>query len=304
MTMTDYPTFPDFKPIEIDDRDFLQERLWAYQPETSELTFTNLFIWRDAYHVQWTMKDDVLLLLARDNDDEFYGLPLVGTAPRLEAAQVFLRWLQEEKGVAEPRIERADERLMQELTEAEEITSEPTRDQFDYVYLREDLAELSGRDYSNKRNHINYFQRMYEYTYEPLTEENIAACVEVACEWCEKYRCEDDMNLLEERDAVLSSLENFPLLRAKGGVIRVEGEIEAFSVGEMMNAEMLVVHIEKADPDIRGLYQLINRDFVRNCCQDAVYVNREQDLGVSGLRRAKKSYHPNHMVKKYRLRLR
>jgi hypothetical protein len=301
--VTDYPEFPDFKPIAMEDRDFLHKRLWDYQPNTSELTFTNLFIWREAYQVQWAMMDDVLLLLGQDDEGEFYGLPLVATTSRLDAAQTFLRWLREERGVSNPRIERADERLMQELAEADDIVSEPTRDQFDYVYRREDLAELSGRDYSNKRNHINYFMRMYEYTYEPLSQDNIAACVEVACEWCEKYRCEDDMNLLEERDAVLSSLENFPLLRAKGGVIRVEGKIQAFSVGEMMNEETLVVHVEKADPDIRGLYQLINRDFVRNCCQDAVYVNREQDLGVPGLRRAKESYHPDHMARKYRLQL-
>ncbi|MGC9400554.1 MAG: DUF2156 domain-containing protein [Anaerolineae bacterium] len=301
--MTAYPTFPHFKPLAMEDRDALHERLWAYQPTTSELTFTNLFIWRDAYRVQWSLLDDVLLLLAEGDDEEFYGFPPVATAPRLDATRTFLRWLREEQGVAEPRIERADERLVQELAEADDIVSEPTRDHFDYVYLREDLAELSGRDYSSKRNHLNYFLRMYEYTYEPLAQDNIAACVEVACEWCEKYRCEDDMNLLEERDAVLSSLENFPLLRAQGGVIRVEGKIQAFSVGEMMNAETLVVHIEKADPDIRGLYQLINREFVRHCCQEAVYVNREQDLGVPGLRRAKQSYHPHHMEKKYRLRL-
>ncbi len=301
--MTDYPIFPEFKPIAIDDRDFLHEQLWAYQPVTSELTFTNLFIWREAYHVQWSLLDDVLLLLAEDDAGEFYGLPPIGTQPRLEASQTFLRWLRAEHGVDKPRIERADERLMQELAEADEIVSEPTRDQFDYVYRRKDLAELSGRDYSKKRNHLNYFVRMYEHTYEPLSQDNVAACVEVACEWCEKYRCEDDMNLLEERDAVLSSLENFPLLRAKGGVIRVEGKIQAFSVGEMMNDQTLVVHIEKADPDIRGLYQLINREFVRNCCQEAEFVNREQDLGVPGLRRAKESYHPDHMAKKYRLQL-
>jgi len=301
--VTDFPEFPNFKPITMEDRDYLHERLWAYQPNTSELSFTNLFIWREAYQVQWALLDDVLLLLGEDDKGEFYGLPPVATKSRLEASRTFLRWLREEKGVGKPRIERADERLMQELSEADDIVSEPTRDQFDYVYRREDLAELSGRDYSNKRNHINYFMRMYEYTYEPLSQDNIAACVEVACEWCEKYRCEDDMNLLEERGAVLSSLENFPLLRAQGGVIRVEGKIQAFSVGEMMNEDMLVVHIEKADPDIRGLYQLINREFVRNCCQEAVYVNREQDLGVPGLRRAKESYQPVRMAKKYRLRL-
>lgn len=301
--MTERPTFPKFKPLAMEDRDFIHDKLWAYQPRTSELSFTNLFIWREAYRAQWAMADDVLVLLAEDDDGELYGLPPVGPAPRLEITRELLTWLRDEKGVADPRIERADARLVAELRESGDFEIEPTRDQFDYVYLREDLAELAGREYSNKRNHINYFLRNYTYTFEPLSVDNVEACVRVACEWCEKYRCEDDMNLLEERDAVMESLENFSLLRTKGGVIRVEGKIEAFSLGEMLNAETMVVHIEKADPDIRGLYQLINREFVRHCCEDAAYVNREQDLGVPGLRRAKSSYHPEQMVEKYRVRL-
>ncbi len=301
--MTETPTFPDFKTLQMEDRDFIHEKLWGYQPRTSELTFTNLFIWREAYKAQWAMAEDVLVLLAEDNDGDLYGLPPVGPASRLELTRTLLTWLRDEKGVPDPRIERADARLVAELEESGDFEIEPTRDHFDYVYLREDLAELAGRDYSNKRNHINYFLRNYEYTYELLTLENVEACVRVACEWCEKYRCEDDMNLLEERDAVMESLENFSLLRTKGGVIRVGEKIQAFSLGEMLNEETMVVHIEKADPDIRGLYQLINREFVRHCCEDATYVNREQDLGVPGLRRAKSSYHPDHMVEKYRVRL-
>jgi hypothetical protein len=301
--VTNVPTFPDFKPLGIEDRDLIHDLLWTYQPKTSELTFTNLFIWREAYDLQWSMHQECLLLLCRDDEDEPYGFPIVGPEPRLEVAYAFLSWLREEHGVPVPRLERADARLTAELEGDARFTIDATPDHFDYVYAREDLATLAGRAYSNKRNHINYFTRRHEYTYEPLTPENIEACVRVACEWCEKYRCEDDMNLIEERDAVRESLENFTLLRAQGGVIYVEDRIEAFSVGEMLNEETLVVHIEKADPDIRGLYQLINQEFVQRCCTEALWVNREQDLGVPGLRRAKRSYHPDHMVEKYRVRL-
>lgn len=301
--MTDYPVFPHFKPISLEDGDFLQKHLWDYQPQTSELTFTNLYIWRDAYQTQWAMLDDVLLLLAQEKEGEFYGLPPVAAGSRLAATEKFLNWLQEERDVADPRIERADEQLVRELADSDSIVSEPTRDQFDYLYLREDLAELRGRDYSNKRNHINYFERTFEWNYEPLTAENIPVCIEMAAEWCEKRDCEDDMNLLHERNAVFSALEDLPELPAHGGVLWVAGQLEAFSIGELLNNETLLVHIEKANSGIRGLYQMINREFVRNFSQEALYVNREQDLGVPGLRRAKKSYYPTKMVKKYRLQL-
>ncbi len=297
------PKFPDFKPLGIEDRDFLHDRLWAYQPRTSELTFTNLFIWREAYRVRWALRGDALLLLCRDNDGVSYGFPIVAPEPDPDLTHEFLTWLREVEGVAAPRLERVDARWAEALEGDPRFSVEPTRDHFDYVYAREDLATLAGRDYSNKRNHINYFERRYDYTYEPLTPDNIEACVRVACEWCEKYRCEDDMNLLEERDAVRETLENFSLLHVEGGVVSVEGRIQAFSVGERLNEETMVVHIEKADPDIRGLYQIINREFVQHCCTDVAWINREQDLGVPGLRRAKHSYHPDHLVEKHRVGL-
>jgi hypothetical protein len=287
--------------LTLEDREIVHEMLWQYQPQTSELTFTNLYIWRDTYHPQWCILDDVLLIIGRDDGGDPYAFPPVSLTSRVSATRALLEWLRDEQGVAAPRVLRAGARLAEELEGAEGFEIEPTRDHFDYVYEREDLAELAGRDYSNKRNHINFFMRNYEFTYEPLVPETLEAASRVACEWCEKYRCEDDMNLMEERDAVQEALKHFETLRAKGGLIRVEGRVEAFAIGEMLNDETLVVHIEKADPDIRGLYPLINREFVRHCCTDAKYVNREQDLGVPGLRRAKKSYNPARMVKKYRV---
>lgn len=110
------------------------------------------------------------------------------------------------------------------------------------------------------------------------------------------------MSLLEERDAVFAALTHFEALGIVGGVLRVDGLVQAFTMGEMLNAATFVVHIEKADPDIRGLYPLINQEFVRHSVQEpAAWVNREQDMGEAGLRRAKESYYPDHLVEKYRI---
>ncbi|HRU95362.1 MAG TPA: phosphatidylglycerol lysyltransferase domain-containing protein [Anaerolineae bacterium] len=299
--MTDYPRFPDFRPLTLEDRDFITSRLWAYQPQVSEMTFTNLFIWQTIYQTSWAVLDDHLLFLVQDEGERFYFLPPMGPGPRLEIARTALRWLRTAWAVETPRIERADARLAEELRAAEGFTIEPTREHFDYVYAREALATLAGRKYSAKRNHINSFLREHTYVYEPMNTANIEECLRVACIWCEKHRCEDDMSLLEERDAVFAALKHFDALQVVGGVIRVDGLVQAFTIGEMLNQDTFVVHIEKADPDIRGLYPLINQQFAQHGAEGATWINREQDMGEPGLRRAKESYYPHHFVEKFRI---
>lgn len=299
--MLNFPRFPDFRPLALADRDFIAERLWTYQPLVSEMTFTNLFIWREAYQTQWAVLDECLLFLVQDEGGHFYFLPPMGPAPRLEVTRRALRWLAETYAPERLRIERADARLVEELGGAEDFVIEPTREHFDYIYPREALATLAGRKYSAKRNHINSFLREHTYAYEPMCAENVQECLRVACMWCEKRRCEDDMGLLEERDAVFAALQNFGDLRVVGGVIRVDGFVQAFSIGEMLNRDTFVVHIEKADPDMRGLYPLINREFALHAAGEALWINREQDMGEPGLRRAKESYYPDHLVEKFRI---
>jgi len=303
--MTLYPEFPDFKPLQLEDRAVVHDLLWRYQPETSELTFTNLFIWRAYYHVTWALYEDWLLFLCIDSQGQAYALPPVGPTPRADVTRTFLTWIREERNVPQPRIERADARLVSELVDLSDFSITSTRDHFDYLYDREDLATLSGRRYSAKRNHINKFKRVYGdgYSFEPLAEDNVGECIEVAHAWCEKRRCDEDLSLMEERDAVFESLEHFSDLAVQGGVVRVDGQVQAFTIGEMLNAKTLVVHIEKADPDIQGLYPLINQQFVQHCCEGAAYINREQDLGEPGLRKAKESYHPERLVEKARITL-
>ncbi|MBN1260711.1 MAG: DUF2156 domain-containing protein [Anaerolineae bacterium] len=295
--------FPEFRGLTLRDRSTIQPVLWAYQPETSELTFTNLFIWRDSYQVQWAVEDGTLFLLCQDSQGDYYGLPPVGDN-LAEAALKFLNWLREVLGVAEPYIARGDRRLAAAFTGDTRVQVAEQREHFDYVYAHEALASLSGRKYSNKRNHINAFLRDFAFAYEPLGVENLAECLEVACRWCQQRRCEDDMSLLEERDAVRDGLEHFGALGVKGGVLRVDGRVEAFTIGELLNTDTVVVHIEKADPEIRGLYPMINQQFIQRVWPEAPWVNREQDLGEPGLRRAKESYYPDHLVEKYRITLR
>ena len=301
--MSGVPEFPNFRPIELGDRDIFQNIFKHYHPEVSECSFTNLFIWREHYNYQWALYKDWIMVVCQNSEDSIYAMQPVGPSSRCNAVLKLLEWLREERKVNTPRIERADEKLVSELEREGCFTINEAREHFDYVYLKNDLALLSGNRFRSKRNHINQLFRTYHFAYDRLMPEHIHACLELQEKWCQLKRCEEDLNLLGEWDAVLEILAHFDALKVEGSVITIEGKVMAFTIGEMLNDTTAVVHIEKADPEIPGLYQIINQQFCEKSMQDAVYVNREQDLGLPGLREAKTSYYPNHFVKKYSVRL-
>ena len=234
---------------------------------------------------------------------EAWALPPVGPPPRVDLCRQVLGWLRDECGVANPAIERADLRLAAELAGHPDFVVEPMRDHFDYVYRTDDLINLAGGKYHAQRNHINSLARSYRCRYEPLGEEHLSACLYLCARWCQVKRCECDLSLLGEWEAITAALANFQALSLQGGVILVNDRVEAFSCGELLNKATAVIHLEKADPELRGLYAVINQQFCRQAWAGVNFVNREQDLGEPGLRTAKMSYHPHHLVEKFRIRL-
>lgn len=295
------PIFPEFKPLGLEDRDILQRILWDYQPETSELTFTNLFIWREFYHFSWCLERDWLLIIS-DSPDGSWALPPIGPSTRAAVCRKLLKW----PGInwtTVPSIARADDRLVTELAQASGFLIEPLRDQFDYVYRSADLIQLPGAKYQAKRNHVHQFQRSHPISYESLQDKHLAACLDLATEWCTLKRCGEDLGLKGEWDAVRAGLRNFQDLNLVGGVILVDDRVEAFTVGELLNQDTAVVHLEKANPALPGIYAVINQEFCQHSWSKVPLINREQDLGVPGLRMAKMSYHPHRLVEKFRIQL-
>jgi hypothetical protein len=134
-----------------------------------------------------------------------------------------------------------------------------------------------------------------------MNDDYVQECLKLIEAWCEEHRCSDDMNLMAEWGAVNEALCNFNYLELQGAVILVDGLVQAFSLGELLNRETAVVHIEKASPSFPALYAVINREFCENSWKGVPFINREQDLGVDGLRQAKLSYHPHHLVEKYKV---
>ncbi|MGC9348830.1 MAG: DUF2156 domain-containing protein [Anaerolineae bacterium] len=302
--MSDMPTFPEFRELKLEDRDILHPRLLDFQSRTSELTFVNLYIWRSYYGFRWSIYEDRLLILAKPREGgESFMLPPVGPASRRDVTHGALTWMRDEHGVEKPRIARAGQRLVDELGDDDAFHIEPTRDHFDYVYLTRDLDEMPGRDYSAKRNQINQFMRNYRFEYKAITPDMVGEVLELAEVWCQQRLCEDDLSLQHELCGIEDVLNNYERLEVDGGAILIRDKVQAFALGELLNERTAVVHVEKANPEFKGIYTLMNSIYAERWREDVEYINLEQDVGEPGLRRAKKAYHPDHMVEKFEITL-
>lgn len=177
------------------------------------------------------------------------------------------------------------------------FSAEHDRDSSDYIYRRSDLAELAGKKYHQKRNHLARFNKS-EYDFSLISEKDFNECIYFLAE---NYndKADTDFSAVAEQYAINTYFSNFSELELVGGIIRTDGRISAVTVGEPLNADTFCVHIEKADRSIDGIYAGINNCFVRECMGGFDYVNREEDLGIEGLRKAKLSYHPVFILNKY-----
>ncbi len=295
------PEFPRFNDLTLEDKPLFDQLFTRFPPVISELTFTNLFIWRRVYRTQVSRFGNLLCLLSERGQDSFF-FPPVGEGNTMECIQRFLRYL-DEKGLP-PRVARVPETLVNPFDwKGSGLKAELDRSQSDYVYLVRDMVDLSGRKYHRKRNHIKQFQEKYSFQYLPLTPEWIPQCLQLQEEWCDLRDCEANPGLHNESLATQEAFTHFEGLRVKGGAILIDGKVEAFSLGDPLNRETIVIHIEKANPAFEGLYPMINQAFLKHEASGFTYVNREQDLGEEGLRKAKESYFPHHMVNKYTITL-
>jgi uncharacterized protein len=295
------PEFPQLKDFSLDEKPILEEAFLKFPPVISEFTFTNLFIWRQAYQLRISRLKNLTCLLADKGDQSFF-FPPIGEGESAESFRILLQYLKE-RGIS-PRIARVPESMVTQIDWKENgMRIDLDRNQSDYIYLAEDLIKLEGRKYHRKRNHIKQFKEKYSYQYLSLTPEWISECLRLETEWCDLRHCEVVPGLANESVAIKEALTHFDQLNMRGGVILIDGKLEAFTLGEPLNPETVVVHIEKANPAFEGLYPMVNQAFLENEWSDYPFVNREQDLGEEGLRKAKESYFPHHMIHKYAVTL-
>ena len=299
----DLPQLPEMRPLELSDRDGLRALFAELQPQQSEFSFTNLYIWREAYQLRLTRVGEAVAVLSwRSDPADSFLLPPLGPAAGPEAVRVCLQHLALQGHRA--KLERATQADLERLGLTDrEFAIAPERDHWDYCYLVQDLIELRGNRYHGKRNHLEQFAGRYQFRYVPLTPDLVPACQELQDRWCDEKHCDLVATLRSENRAVKEALEKLDVLGVTGGCIEVEGKVEAFALGELLNPETVVIHIEKANAAFHGLYQAINQQFLEHAWSSTRCVNREQDLGVAGLRDAKQSYRPHHMVEKFAVEL-
>ncbi|MDO4281798.1 MAG: phosphatidylglycerol lysyltransferase domain-containing protein [Peptococcaceae bacterium] len=296
-----------FKELELSDKDILNKFFDVCQNQNSECTFTNLFMWRRCYAVRWAVSDNHLLV-EPNAFEESWILPPYGLEEdddeMFHAAIEHAKEDYHDRGkqlVIRAVTEKDKERLERLFPGQFEFEEEP--DIEDYIYDAEKMRTLKGRKLSKKRNHINAFKAEHpDYELVPLTPDNTDIAWDFVEHWCGQRNCEEGVSdsLLCEREAILDALTNMQELRFKGLMISVDGRIVALTFGEMVNHDTVVVHVEKAFSNYRGLYPLINQEFLNYYWQDAVYVNREEDMGLEGLRHAKRSYYPEYLLTKYK----
>lgn len=288
----------DYKEISLDDREWM-DRLFAMSSRGSlEYSFTTCFLWRHIYKFRAARMDDYLIIQANPQKPT-YLFP-AGQGP-LEPVIETLEKEARQLGVPLVfNVVLADDKARLEAMYPGKFEYTYWRDGADYIYDTQSLATLSGKKLSAKRNHIHRFIDNHPtWQYEALTEANLEEARQMSMAWCLQNGCVDDASLSDEYSAVEQAFRHFSELKLSGGLIRTEGRVIAFSIGDKLNDDTFHVHFEKAFADIQGAYPMINQQFVLHNCMDYAFVNREEDAGVPGLRKAKLSYHPIRLVDKY-----
>lgn len=289
-----------FKALTLEDKTLFRSMEKAAPPLTSDTVFTNLFIWRSYYRPQWAEAHGCLCLIAAPDGGEPFGLPPVGSGDQV-AALDFTRQALAERGVS-PVFKRVPEDLVAKLEAAHSpYTWAHDRDNDDYIYPRERLATLSGRRMHQKKNHYNYFIGHNQFECLPLTKELLPSLLSVQEEWLATKE-EQNMPMSQfshEIESVHELLSNMDELNQLGIAIKINDKIEGFTLGELVGTDTVVVHIEKADYNVRGLFVAISSHFCQSLPTDVLYINREQDLGLEGLRHSKESLKPEFMRRKF-----
>ncbi len=286
----------EFRLPELEDRAWLKPVLERSGHIGSEYAFGTMYIWRGAYHSKVCRVGDAVFR-SYGKEALAYALPLGGD---LRTNVEIMMADASERG-RDFRMTGLSQAGVQALEQAMpgRFTFVSDRDAADYIYLSEDLIQLAGKKYHGKRNHISKFERLYQWTYEDLSPQNMDECMALAREWCKQYGCSKENGLDKESCALRVTFDQFGELGFIGGMLRVDGKPVAFTIGEQINGEAFVVHFEKALGDYTGAYTMINREFCRRRLGAYRYINREEDMGLEGLRKAKLSYYPAILLEKY-----
>ncbi len=291
----------DFKDISLDMRDIFHKYARAFDYENMEICFSNLFIWQKTWNIRYfEAYDSMLFCMCYGKTKAFMLPPLVrdksvSIKPAMDACRKFMM------GEMGYFLMRSVNDIIKDKIVSEcpgEYKFAEDRRIAEYVYKIQELIDLKGAGFHAKRNYVNRFIKKYDYEYDNCYEKYFDECMEVFHAWT-KRRGGSAWEIAAEEASIGRAFKYGRELGIKGCVIKTGGKVRAFSMGEALNSRMALIHIEKADESYEGIYQFINREFLMREWKDYEYINRQEDMGIEGLRKAKLSYHPAYLINKY-----
>ena len=287
-----------FRRTELEDRKLIHSFFERFPSRSCERTFANALLWSRHYPVTFAIVENTLVFRSTSHG-EAYTYP-AGAAEDVRRALDYLKKYTDEREVPFVLYHITAEQFAQlEEWYPGRFEIEFHRDIADYIYESEKLISLSGKKLHAKRNHINKFKATHEnWSYETMSEDNLEECFQMALKWRNENNCDENHDKNAEMCVTLNALRLFKELELTGGILRIDGNIVAFTIGEPISEDTFVVHIEKAYADIQGAYPMINQQFVEHECAAYKYINREEDTGAEGLRKAKLSYRPAFLIEK------
>ena len=283
-----------FERLTVADKALFERYTKTAGENNCETAYITLLIWQGYYGVSYCAEEDTLLIKSSCAGKVVYTLPFGDLAKGLDNILAHeegrLPVFRAQEG---PRLDQFV-RLMGARYDIVELDESA-----DYIYRREDLAALPGKKYHAKRNHISAFSRQFDWSYESIGVNNADDVQRCADHWYAEHADRLTPELTAEREGLQALLANFDALGLLGGAVRVDGQIVAFCIASQLNDDVVDVHVEKALAAYEGAYAVINNQFAKSLSPEIRYINREDDMGIEGLRKAKLSYHPTALLKKY-----
>lgn len=292
------------KEIEIKDYKEIKRYFDMRRPETSDSNILDLYLWRNCYPTWYFTTEKGLMWVAKSEDGSYYSA--IPCCKEEDLKECFVETEQYFNKILGKKLTMyvVDKAAIDKLDLPEDkyvIVRDRSYD--DYIYDAEKLRTLAGSKYHKKKNHLNAFKKMYEgrYEFKMLNSQNKKEVLDFLVEWMEMKDNAEQREYIEyEAKGVEEILDNCGSLDFKVGGVYIDGKLEAFTIGNYHKIEdMVYIPVEKANPNIRGLYAYINNEFLIQAFPEAGKVNREDDMGMAGLRKAKMSYNPIYMVEKY-----
>jgi hypothetical protein len=287
----------NFRPVTIDDKELLQRFFNKSVFRNCDFSFPNIFCWQNYYHTAFAVEDNCLFFHFKTQDHPGYLFP-IGEGDFKKAIEKLETDAQERKNPFQ--IFSVTQKMFDIIEEIMpgEFHYQKNRNWYEYIYSSEDLISLVGKKYQQKRNHINKFKRTYDWECLPITREIIPDCLQLYRRWCTENGDCNESSLTQECVATIRAFENYEKLGLIGGALRINGEILAYSYGQALGKDTFGIHAEKSLYEIDGGFSMINQQFAEHNCAGYPYINREEDLGLESLRKAKLSYHPAILLEK------